>query len=219
MSGILIDVGQSNTSFEGTVASIDLDVTIDENHEWVNDITSSPVESGAPITDHIQPLNDRLSITGMVSNASISDSVLQALDVDTDRVQTAYDALRMLKEERTLVTVYTRYEIYTDMAVSRVNIPRNNQVGEAIQFTVEFQKVRIVDTQTVDVPDGISRKLDKKEGGATGAVAKKAQPQKKGGAVANKEQDNGSILSTIGPKVLDKAKGAIEAISSGIGGL
>jgi len=217
MYGILFDVGQSNTTFEAALASIDLDVTIDEGHEWGNDITSSPVESGAPITDHIQPLNDKLSITGMVSNASLSDAVLQAMDVDTDRVQTTFDALRQIKEDRTLVTVYTRYQVYTDMAIGRITIPRSNQVGEAIQFSVEFQKVRIVDTQTVDVPDGISRKLDKKAGGA---VAKQSQPQKKAGAVATGgTQDNGSILSGIGPKLIDKAKSAIESISSGISGI
>lgn len=188
--GILIDVGKSLTSFDNGLISIDLDVTMDEAHEWTNDVTTSPVEIGSPISDHIQELPDRLNITGMISDAAISESILSQLQtassggVDSSsyitRVQTTFDLLRAMIKWKKLVTVYTRYKIYPDMALSSVNIPRSAGIGEAINFTAQFVHVRLVESQTVDVPPGISKKSDAKSGAGT---QKKTQVQKKGGAV------------------------------------
>lgn len=205
--GILIDVGKSLTSFDNGLISIDLDVTMDEAHEWTNDVTTSPVEIGSPITDHIQELPDRLNITGMISDAAISESILSQLQtassggVDSSsyitRVQTTFDLLRAMIKWKKLVTVYTRYKIYPDMALSSVNIPRSAGIGEAINFTAQFVHVRLVESQTVDVPPGISKKLDKKTGAST---QKKTQVQKKGGAVQASpvEKPKGVLAGILG---------------------
>lgn len=75
--GILVDVGQSLTKFTSELVSIDLDVTNEEIHEWTNDVTTNPVEIGAPISDHIQELPDKIRITGMISDSAISDNVIR----------------------------------------------------------------------------------------------------------------------------------------------
>lgn len=208
--GLLIDVGKSLTSFDNGLISIDLDVTMDEAHEWTNDVTTSPVEIGSPISDHIQEMPDRLTITGMISDAAISESILSQLQtassggIDSSsyitRVQTTFDLLRAMIKWKRLVTVYTRYKIYPDMALSSINIPRSAGIGEAINFTAQFVNVRLVESQTVDVPPGISKKADAKAGGAGGATAKKTQVQKKGGAVQASpvEKPKGVLAGILG---------------------
>lgn len=184
--GILYDVGRSNDfvlqeDAQGNLFSLDLDVTQDEVHEWSNDVTQFPVEIGAQITDHIQPMPDKINITGMISNSAIGEVALNKIKNGDDLVQTAFELLRKLMDDRVLVTVYTRYKVYTDMALKSCNIPADSSIGDAISFKLEFVNVRLVNTQTVDVPDGISKKLDKKEGGKSGSVGKKTEPQKAGG--------------------------------------
>lgn len=161
--GILVDIGKSLTSFDNGIISIDLDVTMDEAHEWQNDVTNNPVENGSPISDHIQIMPDKLRITGMISDSAISDAVIKQFSGIDDsefltRVQTAFDLLRKLKEDRELITVYTRYKIYTDMALTSLSIPRSNQDGDSIQFSIEFMHIRIVNTQTTIMPKGINPK-------------------------------------------------------------
>ena len=95
--GILIDVGQSITSIYSDVVSLDLDVTQDEAHEWSNDVTQFPVELGSQITDHIQPLPDKLTISGVITNSAIGENALEELNGGDDRVQTAFDLLLKLK--------------------------------------------------------------------------------------------------------------------------
>lgn len=193
MIGILVDVGRSNTTLESDLISIDLDVVQDEIHEWTNDVTQFPVETGSPITDHIQPQPDRITISGIMSNSAIGKVAMDELNSGDDRIQTAFDALLKLKEDRILVTVYTRFKIYDDMAIKSCNIPRNAQSGDSINFKMEFVKVRLVETQTIDVPPGISKKLDKKSGDD---VKKKTEPQKANGKVEPVEK-SGSILKGI----------------------
>ena len=197
--GILVDIGKSLTSFKNDVISIDLDVTMDESHEWQNDVTTNPVETGSPIADHIQIMPDKLRITGMISDSSISDAVIKQFSgIDgtqfLTRVQTAFDVLRKLKEDRKLITVYTKFKVYTDMALTSLSIPRNNQTGDSIQFSVEFVHVRIVNTQTIDMP-GINPKKTAKTGKSV--QTKTALTDKSGAKKAKTVTQSKSVLSGI----------------------
>jgi hypothetical protein len=62
-----------------------------------------------------------------------------------------------------------------------VNIPRNAAIGEAIEFSMELVHIRVVNTQVVSVPPGISAKKSAK---STAAVGNKTEPQKSAGQVA-----------------------------------
>jgi len=192
--GILCDVGRSNDfvlqeDAQGNLFSLDLDVTQDEAHEWSNDVTQFPVEIGSPITDHVQPQPDKVSMSGIISNSAIGEVALNKINNGDDLVQNAFDLLRKLMDDRILVTVYTRYKVYTDMALKSCNIPADSSIGDSIKFKMEFIHVRLVNTQTVDVPDGISKKLDKKSGDS---VKKKTEPQKSAGKVEAKEPEKSS---------------------------
>jgi len=200
--GILVDIGTSLTKFASATFSIDLDVTMDEVHEWQNDVTTNPVETGSPITDHIQSMPDKITITGMISDSGISDAVIKEFsNVDSSefltRVQTAFDLLYKLKDERKLVTVYTKYKVYTDMAVSSLSIPRNSTIGDSINFTAEFMKVRLVNTQTVDMPKAISAKKTAKTGKS---VQRKTEAKKDNGKVATPDltkSQSSSVLKSV----------------------
>lgn len=203
--GILVDIGKSLTSFKNEFASIELDVMMEESHQWQNEVTTNPVETGQPISDHIQIVPDTLSITGMVSDSSISDSVVKRFSGIDDapfqtRQQTAFDMLLKMKNDRKLVTVYTKYKIYKDMAIRSISIPRNNQVGDSIEFSIEFVNVRIVTTGSVDLPKGISAKPAAK---ANKSIQNKTKPTDKTGAKpakpvpAPKAPDATGIIASI----------------------
>lgn len=206
--GILFDSGKSTVSMFSGPVSIELDVTIDESHEWTLDVTTNPVETGAPISDHIQELPDRLTITGMITNTPLTGSIIDIFSnafqslIDgkgnDDRVKTTFDLLRTMYEQRELVNVYTKYRIYENMALTSINIPRSSGIGDAINFTAQFMHIRIVDTQTTDIPSGISKKKDSK---STDSVKKKASPTSKSGAKSNSpvtgEPKSTSVLKGI----------------------
>jgi hypothetical protein len=209
--GVLLDVGKSFTSFENSTISIDLDVTQDEAHEWKNDVTLYPVEEGSQISDNIRRMPDKLTITGWITDSPINDESTSS-DNTSSRVSTTFGLLHDLMEARELMTVYTRHKVYTNMALQSCNIPRNGDIGEALNFTLEFVNVRIVSTQTVDVPAGISKKLDKKSDDST---KKKTQPKQEKGSEQTKDLNKSGAASIT--DALVKAPSSVKDFLSNYG--
>lgn len=228
--GILYDDKRPTVRFQG-IASLEFDVLMDESHEWSADITTNPVEVGSPVADHILLNPDRFRVTAMVSDSSLVGSfydnvsrriIIQSPDVQNETTtQLTFNLLRNMFEDRQTLIVYTKYRTYTDMAISSIGIPRSSANGDSIQFSVEFVNIRIVNTQTVKVPPGISKKADKK---ATDGVKKKTDPQKTGGSkqpvggTSTKPGESNSVLFDVLPKALEAVKDRAAAISTAVKG-
>lgn len=209
--GLIYDPRKSPTSITNDIITIDLDVMSDEVHEWGNDVTENPVELGAPVADHIQEKAKKLTITGMITDTPIDPAVIGQFAGSIDgglfsaRLQTHFDFLDSLSKLRATLIVYTRYKVYTDMALVSCNISRSTGLGEALPFTLQFIHIRLVQTQTVDVPPGISRKIDKKIDKAT---ANKTQPAANAGKVENQSSAETNRLG------LNKKAGILKSLVS-----
>lgn len=167
------------TTFGNQYGNIELDLALDEVHEWTADATTNPVEEGAPVADHIIEQSDKLKLTGFVTDAPLAispsvDGVINNGQVG-NRTQPVFDLLYRLIKAKEPVAVYTKHRLYLDMVLTNINIPRNAGVGEAIEFTAEFIHIRKVATQMVDVPKGINPKKSASTNG------KKTEAQKDSG--------------------------------------
>ncbi len=202
MIGLYFGGTQFVTLFGNEFGNIELDANLEEVHEWSAEATENPVEEGAPVSDYVIEKSDKLRIRGFVSDSPVGEVAETRIngvynDNTLDNItQTVFDALRTLIKEKEPVVVYTKHRIYDDMVLTSVNIPRTPSVGEAIEFTAEFVHIRKVSTQTVDVPDGISKKKTAKAGTAT---QNKAAPQDKAGnkQAETKEAKSSSVLGRI----------------------
>ena len=175
--------GNAGTKLFG-IQSIDLDATLDEVHDWAVEVTTNPVENGAPVADHVIEKPDKLRLTGLITNSPLHGELAGQYfggDTQSPRIQTAFEAIYELIKKREVIVVYTKHAIYTDMIIQSVNIPRNASIGESIEFNMELVHVRFVSTQMTTVPPGISQK---KEAKGTAAIGKKAESQKTAGQVA-----------------------------------
>ena len=173
--------GNAGTKLFG-IQSIDLDATLEELHDWATEVTTNPVETGAPIADHVIEKPDKLRLNGLITNSPLHGELAGQYfggDTESPRIQTAFEAIYELIKKREAIVVYTKHAIYTDMIIQSVSIPRNSAIGEAIEFTMELVHVRFVSTQMVTVPPGISKKK------SASTVGRKAEPQKTAGKSAN----------------------------------
>lgn len=182
MLGLFFGGKGFKSSFENTFGNVELDATLEENHEWSAEATTNPVEFGAPITDHVIEQADRLRIKGFVTDAPLNASAsifgLFNLTPVENRTQPVFDLLHELIKRKEVMTVYTKHRIYTDMVLTNVTIPRAPNVGEALEFNAEFINIRKVSTQIVDVPLGINQKKTAK---ANPALGRKTEPSKNTG--------------------------------------
>lgn len=187
MIGLYFGGREFKAHFDNEFGNVEFDAVIDEEHSWTAEATTNPVEDGAPVSDHIIEQPDKVRMKCFVSDTPLTAS--QNLGTSGDynqstagtRTQPVFDLLYTIIKARVPVTIYTKHSVYSDMALVNVTVPRASGTGEALEFELEFLSIRRVATETVDVPAGISASKDAKQGGASGATAKKAEPKKAAG--------------------------------------
>lgn len=131
---------------EYTINSVLLDAVISELHSASSVVTSVPIEDGADINDHIalDPIN--VQIQGF-----ISDSPLDFDLASFDRVQNAFDELFRLWKNKELVTVVTGFKIYENMAITRLDVPRDNSTFNSLKFSIDLTEITKLPLQNVSI--------------------------------------------------------------------
>lgn len=222
----------SDTSFgiadpNGEVASFEVDAVLSETHTFEREVTTNEVENGSPIADHIIKRPITLEISAMVTDAPIKglienysnalDNILGGSKYTAD----CFGALRLLYERQSVVTIYTEYAAYENMAIQSITLPRAPEDGEALIFTIRAVQVRIVETATTTLPKGMGVKKDGKSNATSKATANRATPNKDVGknTGANVDTGGGSLLHNAiegGSKTIESA---VKSVKSSIGGL
>lgn len=140
-------------------------------------------------------------VTGAISNffnpAPDSATTFRAVPGFVDRVQKVYFLLANAQFARTLVTVHIKLLDMEDMLISKLGVPRATQDGDGASFSIDFQRVRIVKSATVDAPiPAESRAAPTKSAGAQPTSdSKKDNKNQVGWAKALKDKIAG------GPKI------------------
>jgi hypothetical protein len=164
----VVDVFRKNKDF--SIESIVLDVLISESHDRSANVTENPVEDGTVFNDHIANNPVTLSIEGFITNTSISlFRNLNNLIAPDSRVNSVFDSLLFLFEEKLLVQVVTNLKVYENMAIENLSIPKDADSGDAFNFTMDLKQIIKVSKVTTQIPKS-------KVGGS---AATKAQAQGK----------------------------------------
>lgn len=153
--------------FKPTRAMIDtvqVDVSLSEQHQSEVEITEHPVETGTNIVDHARLKPSTLTIEGVISNDPMPEPT--AVDVvqpggpsgfvshsssQAERAGQGYKDLLALKDETRLVTVVTSLVTYSNMMLRSLSVPRDPRTGQALRFSATFVEVRLVSTKTVNI--------------------------------------------------------------------
>lgn len=157
------------------IGVLQLDVTRSESHNYENQVSRWPVESGATIVDNIRQEPERLTIEGLISNHPInvrfedltnivqgnsneSQSLTVARDDTPTHVETALNILldiqgRLIQGQPVaplLVDVVTGLRVYKNMAMTTFRVSRNARTGQALPFTAEFIEVKTADIAFIE---------------------------------------------------------------------
>jgi len=127
------------------IGRFEMDVTIDEFHDKSVRATENPIEDGSIISDHVILDPDRVTINGFITDAPIVP-IAGLIDIVSGggykRVTDAFEKLEELMLEREPVTLVTGYKTYQDMLITRIQIPRNREIG--MRFTCELKALKRV---------------------------------------------------------------------------
>jgi len=134
---------------EGTTI-LELDCSIDEGHDLSSQVTLNEVEQGYEITDNYKTNPQRLSLTG-----EVTDSPVQYLSVITTGVGSlgnifgelskSINSWFILKElwlSGTPFDIVTGLDLYKNMVIERLSVPKNSGIGRTLRFDAELVQVR-----------------------------------------------------------------------------
>jgi hypothetical protein len=118
---------------------------------YKNDITSNPVEDGSVITDNIVKLPIEISYEGLITEASISNSILNGItrfipvgsDFDRLSLAEAFKVLVDLRENATEVIIEVPYgAIYRGMYVESLEINDDVSTSTTLSFNIQFKQIQ-----------------------------------------------------------------------------
>jgi hypothetical protein len=148
------------TTRKTRVGSIDIDVTVTDNHSLKSIVTNHPVEDGSNLSDHVYNEPDSYSMQGMITNTPLRGPGLLGFGGTTDSVQTVFDALRKLRDDKIPFTVITSLRRYENMVFSDINIPRDSQTGQTLRFSATMIQIVTVSVETTTLSElGLSEGL------------------------------------------------------------
>ena len=129
--------------FATRIGLTEFDVPISETHETSSTITTYPVESGSPLTDHSYPNPRKLTMRIAHSVRRLDDRT----QPQTLRMRDLYDDLLLMQELAEPVEVVTAITDYQTMLVESVVAIRDKDRVSITEFTVTLKEVLTVNSE------------------------------------------------------------------------
>lgn len=172
------------------IGSLELDVTVSEQHSADVEATDHPVEKGAATTDHLRAKPETVTLDAMVTNTPFkapNDPTVTRTqgaytfnsnsEMQPARAGEAWQKLLELKDAGELVTLVTARRTYTDMAIISLSVPIDARTGQALRFSATFKQVKVVESREVVVTE-VKAKGKKDLGGKAALTAPEATKRK-----------------------------------------
>jgi hypothetical protein len=172
------------------IGFLELDCVTSEDITMSSNVTQSPIETGESITDHVYNEPLQLRIEAIVSDSDPVRQLRRVLNIvpNTDprfvipRLD-AYESLRDLWKGKAPVDVVTGLELFSNMLVTNISIPRTVEDGNSLRFTVDMIQIETKDSVFQN------------------NKSKRSNVGRKQGAIAN------NSVEKVAGSVLDKLKG------------
>ena len=110
----------------------------DATHKLETTTGGEPLEDGRHVTDHAVARQERLVLTGWVSDLN-----------GGDRPRAAWETLRRLHKSLALLRVITEWGVYEKMIIRRAEAPQHTR---GMRFTLELEEVIFVGVADNELP-------------------------------------------------------------------
>lgn len=116
------------------------------------DVSSYAIESGSEVSDHIQIKNDKINISGWITESPIDlrGDAIASNGANGTRVKQAIDWLNTTFEARQTISLVTRDAVLEDVVLTGVSYNYDDAL-DAMKFDLTFEIIRLVSSKEVDV--------------------------------------------------------------------
>lgn len=125
-----------------SLGEVVIDAVLNEGHGRDQKLTKHRVEVGSAITDHADLGPDILTLDCILTNTPLTETPTPG------RAEDAYERIRLLQENATLLSVLTTLRTYDNMVITSLSTQRNARERGAVHFTVGLESIRLVQNKT-----------------------------------------------------------------------
>lgn len=143
------------------VGGVQIDCAVSETHSKTAVVSTSPVDEGKDISDHIRPKNWALEMHGMLSDFP---TTLRA-KLNRKEASERFDQLVALLESAETFEINTAFKFYQNMAMTNLSVTKDRTTGETIAFQASFQEIVIAYSDTVKALEADKHVESKKNAG------------------------------------------------------
>jgi hypothetical protein len=138
----VLDVFGAPLFFLARIQQVVVDAVLSEEHVYDSEITESPIEDGTPVSDNQVLLPVILNMECRISDATANLAQLNYPGRSTE----AYKELVALQKKKETITVVTGINVYENMLIKRIGIPRSSRDGNSIKFSLVMKEILVVGT-------------------------------------------------------------------------
>lgn len=195
---------KTGTSVSASLGVVDFDLILEEETTYRAQVCQHPVQSGDPITDHIQALPPSGRLKVLVSNYSLrfaqGGQYAGSWDASRNRAMDAYATLKELMRARVEVSLVTTLEDFSaadnHVVLTRLTTPKKADDGDSLTFEMEYTQIyKISKLKTTSLT--VSAKPANMKTGTNRQSAPEVNTGAQSGQVEN--YSGGSGLSQGGP--------------------
>ena len=128
------------TFFLSQIGHVVVDAVLSENHRFESNITENPVEDGTIYSDNAVLLPVVVELECRISDATATLARLNYPGRSTE----AYKELVSLQKKRQKITVVTGLNVYQNMMIEALGIPRSGRDGNSIRFALVAKEILVV---------------------------------------------------------------------------
>lgn len=165
------------------IDDIVIDIASSEDHQFDNEVTDHPVETGSNVADNTIAKPLVIVIDGLVSDFPLTGGGLTGTSQPAGGAtqsptpsQYALQKLLALHASRQPITVIDSLGTWPSMVLEKLSVPRTAKTGYALQFRASFKQIVTTTNERTVVPVSLPRAAAKSNLGHKIAASPSAPP-------------------------------------------
>lgn len=135
---------------QNRIGELIIDGFLSETHEFCNELTTHPVESGCSFVDHIHHKPISLQLEGIISNTPMSFIGVNFFNIKNhDLLNEAFLKIEDIFAKREVLTICTSMKEYQNMVLESLSIEKNNNA--CLRFSCTAKQIRVVEQMFIKI--------------------------------------------------------------------
>lgn len=177
------------------IGGLEFDALINESKSYSSEVPEYAVETGYSVSDHISIKPVTVDLTLYVTNTPVTWK--QSHGSSSGRVAFVVSSLERMYFQRKLLTVVTSTDVYTNMAITAITVPKDETNKTSREISISLKQVTVATASTTGIPDSYARGGESGKNAGTASTTGASGSRSGGASTSASDKNEGSKKGSI----------------------